>query len=159
MHITEYELNKLNNMNNKIPYLKDYEGGSIEDNGRFDITNNDVRDRLKLCYVSTVVEHYENPVHLCFFTEDSLDDVWGDDWDDAPYEHNAGTPYAPCLTLFAIGVDSARSGYLNSPYTVEGINNGEVPWLTDEGNNGLYAGATVNEFIQFMVDSPSGIYL
>ncbi len=28
-----------------------------------------------------------------YFTPMFLDEQWGDDWDDAPYEHNAGVPY------------------------------------------------------------------
>jgi hypothetical protein len=40
-----------------------------------------------LCYVS------EN---FAWFTTRSLEEQWGDDWDDAPYEHNAGEPYGPC---------------------------------------------------------------
>lgn len=31
-----------------------------------------------------------------FFTTKPLSDQWGDDWNDAPYEHNAGRPYGPC---------------------------------------------------------------
>jgi hypothetical protein len=31
-----------------------------------------------------------------FFTTRPLAEQWGDDWDDAPYEHNAGRPYGPC---------------------------------------------------------------
>jgi hypothetical protein len=31
-----------------------------------------------------------------FFTTRSLKEQWGDDWNDAPYEHNAGDPYEPC---------------------------------------------------------------
>ena len=160
IHITDQEFKKITNMNSKIPNIKEeYAGGSVSDNELFDINDANIRENLKLCYVGTDSEELDFPVHICYFTEESLDDVWGDDWDDAPYEHNAGIPNTPCLTLLAINVDSARRGYLNSPYTVEGINNGEVPWLWDEGNNELYAGATVNEFIQFMIDSPSGIYL
>jgi hypothetical protein len=30
-----------------------------------------------------------------YFTTQSLSKQWGDDWDDAPYEHNAGDPYDP----------------------------------------------------------------
>ena len=30
---------------------------------------------------------------MAYFTPVSLDEQWGDDWDDAPYEHNAGIPY------------------------------------------------------------------
>jgi len=43
--------------------------------------------RLKLCYV-------EN--NIAYFTTQPLSKQWGDDWDDAPYEHNAGAPYEPC---------------------------------------------------------------
>lgn len=40
-----------------------------------------------LCYVDG---------NRAYFTTQPLDQQWGDDWDDAPYEHNAGTPYTPC---------------------------------------------------------------
>lgn len=40
-----------------------------------------------LCYV-------DGP--WAYFTTQPLEDQWGDDWDDAPYEHNAGEPYPPC---------------------------------------------------------------
>ena len=38
---------------------------------------------LKLCYLESSV---------MYFTSD-IDNQWGDDWDDIPYEHNAGKPY------------------------------------------------------------------
>jgi hypothetical protein len=37
-----------------------------------------------LCYVEKC---------WAFFTRAPLSAQWGDDWDDAPYEHNAGWPY------------------------------------------------------------------
>ena len=40
-----------------------------------------------LCYVSG---------SWAYFTSKPLKEQWGDDWNDAPYEHNAGTPYGPC---------------------------------------------------------------
>ena len=39
-----------------------------------------------LCYVAA---------NVAYFTTQALADQWGDDWNDAPYEHNAGTPYSP----------------------------------------------------------------
>ena len=145
-------------------YLEDTVGILINYDGESTVNGlkgliDEARGNLKLSYVGTVSEESGLPVHICYFTEECLDDVWGEDWDDAPYEHNAGIPNTPYLTLLSINVDSARSGYLNSPYSVEDINNGVSTWLMDEGNNELYAGATVNEFIQFMVDSPRGIYI
>lgn len=44
-------------------------------------------DTLRLCYI-------DGP--WAFFTTQPLDQQWGDDWNDAPYEHNAGDPYEPC---------------------------------------------------------------
>jgi hypothetical protein len=41
----------------------------------------------KLCYVSG---------SFAWFTTQELSKQWGDDWNDAPYEHNAGSPYGPC---------------------------------------------------------------
>lgn len=31
-----------------------------------------------------------------YFTTQNLHKQWGDDWDDRPYECNAGSPYGPC---------------------------------------------------------------
>ena len=39
----------------------------------------------KLCYVEGCFAY--------FTTLTDIKDQWGDDWDDAPYEHNAGEPY------------------------------------------------------------------
>src|SRR5687767_4237066 len=40
----------------------------------------------KICYADGRWAH---------FTTQELSQQWGDDWDDAPYEHNAGWPYEP----------------------------------------------------------------
>lgn len=85
---------------------------------------------------------------MAYFTPASMDEQWGDDWDDAPYEHNAGTPYDD------IWVDKVRTeieilqvpfavksynfrlpndfGYGgNSPFAVADINHGAVAWIYD----------------------------
>lgn len=91
-----------------------------------------------LCYV-------DGP--WAYFTTQPLENQWGDDWNDAPYEHNAGTPYAfhehdrargkePWEIVkvvwegpfFTPGHDTS-----NSRYSVEMINAGQIAWLrTDE---------------------------
>ncbi len=96
-----------------------------------------------------------------YLGEDNCHDYWGDDWDDAPYELNAGTvydKYVSQIVEYAFPVD-----YLvlepqddwhwrnNSPYTKEGMKQGKVAcllivspverqteWWTDEFN--LWAG-------------------
>lgn len=89
---------------------------------------------MKLCYVS------EN---WAYFTSQDLDKQWGDDWDDAPYEHNADPPYEfgahdaaagklPWL-ITKVAFDGQLSrpcdGYLNSCWTVQQINAGGIAWL------------------------------
>lgn len=43
------------------------------------------------------------------------------------------------------GVCEPKDGYRNSPYSVEAINKGTVPWLYHETAGWLYAGATLEE--------------
>jgi hypothetical protein len=91
-------------------------------------------DAFLLCYVS---------YPWAWFTTD-LKNQWGDDWNDAPYEHNAGSPYgwasymqekrgiAPYLIerLAFDGPFETPDAYVtNSQWSVEQINLGLVPWL------------------------------
>ena len=85
---------------------------------------------------------------MAYFTPVPLDEQWGDDWDDAPYEHNAGIPY-DCIWVdkvqteieilqvpfaiksynFSFPEDFAYGG--NSPFAVADINHGAVAWIYD----------------------------
>lgn len=99
-----------------------------------------------LCYI----QRYDG--YRAFFTTAPLDKQWGDDWNDAPYEHNAGAPYP--VEGFELGyVDfdpgdmiTPAEGHCNSPWSVEQINRGEVPWLRNGSVNIVTAGATFDEF-------------
>ena len=111
---------------------------------------------FRLCYVD------EN---IMYFT-DSFEKAWGDDWDDAPYEHNAGEPYEwndnesdewniehyhGHIRKIAFesywGIRRPCDGHLNSPYSVEDINKGAIAWLYSDEVGGLMAGATMEEAI------------
>lgn len=102
-----------------------------------------------------------------YFTTQPLDEQWGDDWNDAPYEHNAGTPYCFSNHDKEEGKDEwiisnivwdgpletpAQKAHCNSFVSVEHINAGRVPWLqTDikwhKGEQvAIWAGTTVSEF-------------
>jgi len=109
----------------------------------------------KLCYVMDGV---------AYFTTQDLDKQWGDDWDDAPYEYNAGEPYEEeYYKIYKIHFDKAAldtpcSDHHNSPFSVKDINAGAVAWLRHpEGN--LQAGATVSEFIEYIKKIGSNYYL
>ena len=117
-----------------------------------------MRKQFKLCYVRD---------NIMYFT-DNFKNQWGDDWNDAPYEHNAGEPYDRkyyheyddewcinhgCGNIRKIAFDfydgynikQPKDGYLNSPFSVERINQGEIAWLYNKDAGALGAGATMTE--------------
>lgn len=122
-----------------------------------------------LCYVDG---------QWAYFTTQSLSEQWGDDWDDAPYEHNSGKPYE-------FGEHEKRKGrkpwqiikaawdgdfvlpcddYINSPWSVEQINAGAIAWLrTHEGHAGepviIPAGTTLNHFCELVHEGGGEAYL
>lgn len=98
----------------------------------------------KLCYIDN---------GFAYFTT-NFEDVWGDDWDDIPYEHNAGEPYEE-YDIKKVAFDGEfnypHSGKLNSEYSVQMINDKETWWLHDFINKRqLYAGATIEQFKNFV---------
>ena len=113
--------------------------------------------KFKLCYVNE---------SFMFFT-DNFEKQWGDDWNDAPYEHNAGYPYdlkedepvcdghghiryIAYISDYPNYVNTpAEKGYYNSPWSVEDINKGAVAWLFSNEAGGLMAGATMDEAIEW----------
>lgn len=80
---------------------------------------------FKLCYVDD---------EFAYFTTKPLTEQWGDDWNDVPYEHNAGTPYKDegmeiMKLAYSADMETPREGYNNSPFSVEVINSGAIAWL------------------------------
>ena len=117
-----------------------------------------------LCYVSD---------NFAYFTTQPLDKQWGDDWNDAPYEHNAGRPYewderrgCPEYTITAVAFKSrmetpAEIDGMNSPYSVQAINNGAAVWLFDRWGSGVSipAGATFAEFAKVIREAEGEVYV
>ncbi|MBO5630967.1 MAG: hypothetical protein J5965_18010 [Aeriscardovia sp.] len=110
---------------------------------------------FRLCYVDENIMHFT----------DNFEHQWGDDWNDKPYEHNAGEPYGlkpnePVrdgyghIRLIAFissdwYIRRPCDGHLNSPYSVEDINHGAVAWLYSDDAGGLMAGSTMDEAIEW----------
>lgn len=123
------------------------------------------------------LEYFPNPdfvegnQYYAYFTEIDLDKQWGDDWDDAPYEHNSGTPYD--LTwedkekiehiILVIPFESGDKWIRfpedygfggNSPWCVKNINLGQIPWIfyqrIDGGAEMIRAGVSPGEFINIL---------
>jgi hypothetical protein len=142
--------------------------------------NTTMKKDFKLCFIA------EN---FAYFTTQELSKQTGDDWNDAPYEHNAGVPYGPFRSYsytkngeWAKGSDYNDDGtpkweiykvaydYCgaetpseiaagNSRYSVEAINNKLTPWLTKYPDKALFAGASVEEFITFIEECGGTVYL
>ena len=62
--------------------------------------------------------------------------AWGDDWNDTPYEHNAGTVYEEYVTAtldvafdFDAYVSEPRDGHLNSPWCKQDMQLHAVPCI------------------------------
>jgi hypothetical protein len=124
--------------------------------------------QLVLCYVSDC---------WAYFTTQKLSNQWGDDWDDAPYEHNAGTPYAfhdsdekkgakPWkITRVAWDGDfeTPSSNQSNSPWSVKEINAGAVAWLRSSRWNGksviIPAGTSLERFCELIWEGGGSVYL
>lgn len=113
---------------------------------------------FRLCYVKPP---------WAFFTSADLKDQWGDDWNDAPYEHNAGPPYYWYSERKCPHYEIRKLAYYgglntpadfacgNSPYSVEQINAGAVAWLaTDKWHEGpavsIPAGVTIDDFVRLV---------
>lgn len=116
-----------------------------------------------LCYV-------ESP--WAFFTTQKLEDQWGDDWNDIPYEHNAGTPYTPIpergesWEIIKVAYDDADlltpdyGSWGNSPWSVEAINARQIPWLrTYQFGTAIFAGTTLSEFKRIIGSIGGEVYV
>lgn len=79
-------------------------------------------DSAKLVYV-------DQKDNVAYFSSDP--DVSGDDWNDAPWEYNAGVPshWDVQVGWFGGGFERPGQESPNSMYSVDDINAGKVPWL------------------------------
>lgn len=118
-------------------------------------------DNAKLCYVEG---------NCAYFTDRPLTKQWGDDWDDAPYEHNAGHPYRhEGEQIFELRYDSCLQtpGELatsNSAFSVRDINRRITPWLApDRWYSGppvepIWAGCSITEFCDLIYQAQGEIF-
>ena len=120
-------------------------------------------------------QDYPNPDYIegkqewyAYFTPINLDKQWGDDWNDAPYEHNAEIPYddykegderveveivkVPFYVPYDGGWEirfACDWGGCNSPFSVQDINAGAVAWLFDSRTRtAINAGCNPGEFCE-----------
>jgi hypothetical protein len=112
---------------------------------------------------------FEHGRYKAYFTPLPLDQQWGDDWNDAPLECNAGIPYDDVIdevkdvdglkivskkhdieiltVIFDADCRFPWSYEYNSPFCVEDVNKQAVAWMYD-GKNTILAGVNPKEFIK-----------
>jgi len=98
----------------------------------------------RLCYI------YKGKA---YFTYHDITEVCGDDWDDIPYEYNAEPPYSRYISstlYFEVDMYEPYERFVNSPYSVEMINAGQVPWLVSISNDNkiIPAGISKEYFVE-----------
>ena len=106
-----------------------------------------------------------------YFTTQPLAVQWGDDWNDAPYEYNAGTPYETAdWTITRVAYEGPFEQPCtyegpNSPWSVEQINKGEVPWLQTDRYDGqqtvvkIYAGTPFSKVVEAIQSIGGTVYV
>lgn len=118
------------------------------------IWNNDIIRR------GTERKDYPNPdyipgeqIYYAYFTPIELSEQNGDDWNDTPYEYNAGEPYDVdydkdnhannytiikipfCPKSYNVMFPRDWGHYENSPFCINDINSGAVAWIYDYNYN------------------------
>lgn len=123
-----------------------------------------LQDSLRLCYVEG---------NFAWFTS-HFEEEWGDDWGCSSYEHSASRPRGYHYTKLKESVphevfkvafdgpfDQPSFSHTNSPYSVDDINAGVVPWLNVwpiETGNFVRGGATLKEFVDFVKRNDGIVY-
>jgi hypothetical protein len=121
----------------------------------------------KLCYIDGNCAYFTN----------NFENQWGDDWNDAPYEHNAGEPYERNYKVKLATGDYEKikiktlyfelprywnylpcDHFTNSPYSVEDINKGAVAWIHTKDFN-IHAGTKMEDFIDVVKKHGGKVFL
>jgi hypothetical protein len=101
---------------------------------------------------------------VAHFTMGNLKKVCGDDWNDKPYDCNAGIPQCDTFTVCFTHPDYYTPAELNSgvEYCVDDIIAGRVPWLTWVGEpyfkDNIMAGCTYDKFRIDIMTSGGSVY-
>lgn len=123
-------------------------------------------EKFKLCYIED---------NFAWFTTAKLDEQWGDDWSDIPYEHSAGSPYEwqegdakaeyklMKIAFYSSDLETpAEIAGHNSCYSVQAINGGAVSWLSNRWSKpiiAIHAGISPEEFIKAVKESGGDIFI
>lgn len=141
-------------------------------------TTGEVAGRVNKNILASILCYVKGP--WAYFTTQPLSEQWGDDWNDIPYEYNAGRPYkyrADCVeegkqpwAIYQVAwegpFDEPRerfSSYSASPFSVEAINAGAIAWLQTEAWRKelivIPAGTSLQIFINLIQMAGGEVYI
>ena len=128
----------------------------------------DKYDNYQLCYIDDL--DGVGTIEL-WFSREPVETIWGDDWNDRPYEHNAGEPYK--YTKDNIENDYVKiivnipitaelllpcTGTYNSNFSVEDINiRKQIPWLRNDSTS-IYAGHKLKDVLLLLKEDCNIFY-
>lgn len=116
-------------------------------------------DEYKLCYIDG---------QKAYFTSD-FEKQWGDEWNDKPYECNAGEPYEHYFQDHKEYPIHLESLYFETNdwneqkpcdfgrFSVEDINRGVVAWVSSD-KICIQAGTTMKDFIDIIIKNGGTIW-
>lgn len=109
----------------------------------------------KLCFVRG---------NKAYFTEVPLEEEWGEGWDESPYtiyaEPPEGEGYEDIESVY-FEIPDAKLKLPSGKYTIEEINNKEVPWISYSVGNltrYVYAGTPYKDFVNSIFGDGGDIY-
>ena len=135
----------------------------------------DTDHNTKLCFADCPYYSEENNsiVLKLWFTVAEMRNQWGDDWDDAPYDEEAGEPYDSyvdengtrnCYNIYTLSLElpinrdrlKLPCEYANNSLSAAEINSGRAAWLYFIGSGrrcdgiAVPAGLKVSEVLQLL---------
>jgi hypothetical protein len=97
---------------------------------------------------------YARNPFLYFVSPEDYDTATGDDWNDAPYQYNAGPPNKPCYVIAVQGLYEPAEYF-----SVDGIRAGRG-WFLEYGVDcKLRAGITLAEFLELAKRNGLPVYI
>jgi len=118
---------------------------------------------LKLCFVK---------YGWAYFSSLPAEEQSGDDWDNAPYEHNAGEPNIfkkgkKDVTILKVAFEAPEHEEPvcgQKPLSVVELNKGKIPWLkvaewATNSKQDIFSNTTLEDFIKIIKSSGGQVYL
>jgi hypothetical protein len=97
---------------------------------------------------------YARNPFLYFVNPEDYDTVTGDDWDDAPYQYNAGPPSKPCYVIAVRGLYEPAAHF-----SVDDIRAGRG-WFLEYGyGDHIPAGITLSEMLRIAEAENLPVYI